>query len=83
VLLIHANALNAEWLDVLLQRLDEIGYAWISLEQALEDPAYGRAANGYTGAGGISWLHRWAITEGVDRTVFRGEPRVPAWVEMP
>jgi peptidoglycan/xylan/chitin deacetylase (PgdA/CDA1 family) len=81
VLLIHANLLNADWLDELLKRLEGIGYTWMPLEQALEDPAYARPISGYTGAGGITWLHRWAITEGMDTAVFRGEPRVPGWVE--
>lgn len=82
VLLIHANQLNADWLDELLKRLEVIGYAWVPLEQALEDPAYARPISGYTGAGGITWLHRWALTEGMDTTVFRGEPRVSGWVEQ-
>jgi peptidoglycan/xylan/chitin deacetylase (PgdA/CDA1 family) len=81
VLLIHANLLNAEWLDVLLERLEKTGYTWVPLDQALKDPAYRSSISGYTGGGGISWLHRWAITEGADSTVFRGEPRVPPWVE--
>jgi peptidoglycan/xylan/chitin deacetylase (PgdA/CDA1 family) len=80
-LLIHAYALNADWLDPLLDALEERGYEWIPLEEALEHPAYDRPAHGYTGPAGITWLHRWAITEGVDRAIFRGEPEVPEWVE--
>jgi peptidoglycan/xylan/chitin deacetylase (PgdA/CDA1 family) len=80
VLLVHANALNADWLDPLLQRLEGSGYGWVALEHALEDPAYRRPGDGYAGPGGISWLHRWAVTGGTDPAVFRGEPEVPAWV---
>jgi peptidoglycan/xylan/chitin deacetylase (PgdA/CDA1 family) len=81
VLLIHAYALNAEWLDPLLTRLAERGYRWVTLAEALADPVYARPIDGYTGKGGITWLHRWGITAGLDRTLFRGEPEVPAWVE--
>lgn len=81
VLLIHANALNAAWLGKLLERLETRGYRWVRLEQALEDPAYDRPVGGYTGSGGITWLHRWAITDGLDRAIFGGEPRVPEWVD--
>ncbi len=81
VLLIHAYALNADWLGPLLTRLEERGYRWVTLEQALGDPAYARPIDGYTGKGGITWLHRWGITAGVDRALFRGEPEVPGWVE--
>jgi len=80
-LLIHAYALNADWLDPLLDALEARGYSWVPLEEALEHPAYDRPAHGYTGPGGITWLHRWAITEGRDPAIFRGEPEVPGWVE--
>jgi peptidoglycan/xylan/chitin deacetylase (PgdA/CDA1 family) len=80
VLLIHAYALNADWLDRLLDELEARGYRWISLAEALEDPAYDRPIHGWTGMGGITWLHRWAITEGLDPAIFRGEPEVPQWV---
>ncbi len=80
VLLVHAYALNADWLDELLGELESRGYGWISLEKALKDPVYERPIDGWTGMGGITWLHRWAITEGVDRSVFEGEPEPPEWV---
>ena len=81
VLLVHAYALNADWLDALLVELEKRGYGWITLSEALEDPVYDRAIDGWTGSGGITWLHRWAITDGaVDRELFQGEPEPPAWV---
>lgn len=80
-LLIHAYALNADWLDPLLDALEARGYEWIDLESAVSHPAYRRPVDGYTGAGGVTWLHRWAITAGLDRSIFRGEPAVPQWVE--
>ena len=81
VLLIHAYALNADWLDELLTALQHREYRWVKLEDALEDPVYARAIDGWIGRGGITWLHRWAITEDLDRSVFKGEPELPAWVE--
>lgn len=80
VLLVHAYALNADWLDELLTELERRGYGWVSLESALEDPVYQRPIDGWTGMGGITWLHRWAITEGVDRSVFEDEPEPSDWV---
>jgi peptidoglycan/xylan/chitin deacetylase (PgdA/CDA1 family) len=82
VLLVHAYALNADWLDELLVKLEERGYRWISLEKALEDPIYAHAVDGWTGRGGITWLHRWAITDGIDRSVFKGEPEPPEWISQ-
>ncbi|MCC6459327.1 MAG: polysaccharide deacetylase, partial [Saprospiraceae bacterium] len=34
----------------------------------------------YTGNGGITWLHRWAITRKVDKSFFAGEPACPEFV---
>ncbi|HVR30402.1 MAG TPA: polysaccharide deacetylase family protein [Thermoanaerobaculia bacterium] len=79
-LLVHAYALNADWLDPLLDRLEARAYRWVTLDEATRHPAYGQPTHGYTGTGGITWLHRWAITEGRDPAVFEGEPEVPRWV---
>jgi peptidoglycan/xylan/chitin deacetylase (PgdA/CDA1 family) len=81
VLLVHAYALNADWLGELLDRLERKGYRWITLDEAMKDPAYQLPADGYVADAGITWLHRWAITAKMDRQIFRGEPEVPGWVE--
>jgi len=80
ILLLHANRLNADYLPALLQMIRTRGYEFITIDQALEDPAYSRS-DGYVGRAGITWLHRWAITERMPRTVFAGEPTVPDWVQ--
>ena len=77
VLLIHANALNADHLGRLVERFRARGYAFVTLDEALEDPAY-RADDTYTGRAGMSWLQRWAITRGVR---FTSEPLADAWIE--
>ncbi|GAB3897826.1 polysaccharide deacetylase family protein [Spirosoma agri] len=79
-LLIHANAINADYLDTLLARLKERGYAFVSLEKALSDTAY-QSVDHFYGKGGISWLHRWALTQGKKGTFFKGEPEVPTTIE--
>jgi peptidoglycan/xylan/chitin deacetylase (PgdA/CDA1 family) len=76
VLLMHSNALNARMLPDLLAMLREREYRFISLEQALRDPAY-RLPNQYAGPGGISWIHRWSMTKGMKG---RGEPDEPEWL---
>ena len=78
-LLIHANALNARAFDTLATMLERRGYSFISLEQALADPAY-RTPDTYVGSAGMSWIHHWAITAGRTKPFFDGEPVVPDWV---
>ena len=80
VLLIHVNSLNADYLAPLLKGLQEKGYRFITLEEALQDPAY-ESADTFTGRAGITWLHRWAITRGVEPSFFAGEPSCPDWVK--
>ena len=79
VWLVHANALNADCIGELVAATRRRGYTFISLEQALQDPAYTHA-DGYLGAGGIGWLHRWAMAEGKPPAFYAGEPKVPRWV---
>ena len=55
------------------------GYRFVSLQHALQDPAYTRRDE-YVGPAGITWLHRWALTEGKKGAFFAGEPVVPEWV---
>lgn len=80
ILLVHANALNAAYLGALLEALRDRGYRFIDLPEALEDSAY-RSPDTYVGPGGITWLHRWALTRGVEQELFQGEPRTPMWVQ--
>lgn len=79
VLLIHMNRLNADHFGALAQAIRERGYRFVSLETALEDPAYA-SKDTYTGPAGITWLHRWALTRGVPKSFFQGEPEAPAFV---
>lgn len=79
VLLVHANRLNADHFGALVERLEARGYAFLPLSEALKDPAY-ESPDNYTGPAGLTWLHRWALTRGVDRDFFRGEPKTPSFV---
>lgn len=81
ILLIHANALNARALPIWLPSIEKRGYTFISLDRALEDPAFTTMRDQYFGAAGITWLHRWAITAGKRDAFFAGEPEVPEWVQ--
>jgi peptidoglycan/xylan/chitin deacetylase (PgdA/CDA1 family) len=76
VLLLHANALNADHLDRIVHIARQRGYQFISLETALRDPAYARR-DAYVGRRGLSWLHRWALDAGKPAPA---HPAVPGWV---
>jgi len=76
VLLLHANQLNAVTFDDIAAIFARRGYHFITLDEALEDPAYAQP-DPYVGRYGNSWLHRWA--QGNGREV-RWEPDAPDWI---
>ncbi|MEM8895153.1 MAG: polysaccharide deacetylase family protein, partial [Bacteroidota bacterium] len=80
ILLLHDNFINADYLGKLLEAYAESGYEFVSLDEALEDPAY-RSEDNTAIRAGITWLHRWAITKGIDQSFFSGEPACPRYVQ--
>lgn len=81
ILLLHANRLNATTLEDLLGMLRARGYVFVSLDSALADPAY-QSRDEYVGPAGITWLHRWAITQNKPRAFFGDEPEVPKEIQV-
>ena len=79
VWLMHANELNAATFVALVEGTRRRGYRFITLDEAMRDPAYARP-DGYTGRFGPSWLHRWAMAEQKPKEFYAGEPVVPGWV---
>src|SRR5690606_469322 len=79
VWLLHANELSATAYADLVAAVQARGYRVVTLDEAMQDPAYARGEGGYQEPGGISWLHRWALGEGRP-DAFAGVPEVPQWV---
>jgi hypothetical protein len=71
--------LNADRFGELAAMFEHSGYQFITLERALEDEAY-RSPDTFVGTGGITWIHRWALTKGMPRTFYAEEPEVPPFV---
>jgi sugar lactone lactonase YvrE/peptidoglycan/xylan/chitin deacetylase (PgdA/CDA1 family) len=64
ILLVHANQLAADHLGEVLDQLAAREVQFITLTEALQDPAYTRPDE-YVGSAGISWLYRIApVDEG-------------------
>ena len=73
VLLVHASPLNADHFGEVIAKLKARGYRFVSLDDALKDPAYS-LPDTYVGPIGISWLQRWEISKGGR---MRPEPGLP------
>lgn len=77
--LLHANELNSQAYGDLVAAARKRGYRFVTLDEAIKDPAYERP-DGYFGPGGPSWLNRWAITEKKPESFYAGRPRTPKWI---
>jgi peptidoglycan/xylan/chitin deacetylase (PgdA/CDA1 family) len=74
-LLLHANELNADYFDELVTMMKRRGYRFISLDEALKDPAY-KSAEAQSKRG-LSWLHRWMLAKGL---ALKREPEEPEFI---
>lgn len=77
-LLLHANELNADMLDQILENYTALGYRFISLDEAMADSAY-RTPVTVVSRHGPTWLWRWSRSMG-QNVSFRGEPDPPQWI---
>jgi peptidoglycan/xylan/chitin deacetylase (PgdA/CDA1 family) len=78
IVLLHANQLEGDHLKDLIDLIRKRGYRFISLQDAVADPAYS-LPDTYVGEEGTDWLSHWAITRG---KVPRGSPEVaPAIID--
>ncbi len=80
ILLIHCNELNSVTLRESIARMRKRGYAFISLDEAMQDPGYERPDT-FAGPGG-SWLSRSATVMGKRLTPETAalRPVVPKWI---
>jgi peptidoglycan/xylan/chitin deacetylase (PgdA/CDA1 family) len=77
-LLLHANDINADCLDDMLGLLVERGYRFVTLDEAMADPAY-KTKDTHVGKFGPTWLWRWMKSKGMD-VDFKADPEPPPWV---
>src|SRR5271155_3703548 len=78
VFLVHDNQINLECLDAVLTKLEKRGYKFISLDEALADPAYS-TPDLYVGEG-MSWLAKWKKALKMKDEAGKG-PDPPKWAE--
>ncbi len=78
VMLLHANRLNADTINAILLQFKERGYRFVTLTEALSDPAY-RIPDTYITKFGMMWGYRWARERNV-KVNGKLEKDPPAWV---
>ncbi len=78
ILMVHANRINADAFADVARLLVARGYTFVSMDEALKDPAYSRPDT-YPGKVGVTWLSRWAAEMGKSGIRYEKE-RVPQFV---
>jgi peptidoglycan-N-acetylglucosamine deacetylase len=82
-LLVHANDINADCLDEMLSRLAARGYRFVTLDEAMNDPAC-QTKDTYVGKYGPTWLWRWMESKGMNtkgmKVSGKDDPEPPEWV---
>jgi len=74
-LLVHANLLNADHFDKIIELYKKRGYEFISLDEALTDTAY--SMTDAQMKWGRSWIHRWMLAQGLKA---KSDPNEPQWI---
>ncbi len=81
VLLLHANLLNADYLDELVKMFLKNNYEFVTIKEALEDNVYETSITVF-GNWGISWIDRWALSLGKRADFFKDEPAIPDYIKI-
>jgi len=73
IYLCHDNSINADYMEVLIKKLTEKGYSFISMDEAMSDEVY-KQANNYYKKWGVSWIYRWMNDSKERMQCMRKEP---------
>ncbi len=79
ILLLHASSLNSDFTESLISMFKKNNYTFINMNKAIEDPVFKTNITVY-GKWGISWLDRWALSQGKKGDFFKDEPTTPDYI---
>jgi len=80
ILLLHASLLNSDCVDLLASMFEQNHYEFVTMNEALRDKAYQTPVTVY-GIWGISWIDRWALSQGRKGDFFKDEPVTPGYIK--
>ena len=79
ILLLHASSLNSDYIDSLITMFKKNNFIFVNMDKAIEDQVYKTEVTAY-GNWGISWLDRWALSQGKKGDFFREDPATPDYI---
>lgn len=80
IMLLHDSPLNADTIEAVIALFAQRGYRFVTLTDALQDPAYATPET-YITKFGPMWGYRWAKELNV-KVSGRDEPDPPAWISQ-
>jgi peptidoglycan/xylan/chitin deacetylase (PgdA/CDA1 family) len=80
ILLLHASLLNSDCTSLLATMFEKKQYEFVSMDEALQDKAYQTPVTVYSNMG-ISWIDRWALSQGKKDDFFKDEPATPGYIK--
>jgi len=80
IMLLHDSRLNADTIEAVISLFAQRGYRFVTLTEALQDPAYATPET-YITSFGPMWGYRWANELHV-KVNGRDEPDPPAWISQ-
>jgi hypothetical protein len=80
ILLLHASLLNSDCVGLLAAMFEENQYEFVTMDEALRDKVYQTPVTVY-GNWGISWIDRWALSQGKKGGFFKDEPVTPGYIK--
>jgi len=79
ILLLHVSSLNSDYIDSLITMFKKNNFIFVSMDKAIEDQVYKTEVTAF-GNWGISWLDRWALSQGKKGDFFREDPSTPDYI---
>jgi peptidoglycan/xylan/chitin deacetylase (PgdA/CDA1 family) len=80
ILLLHASLLNSDCVDLLAVMFGKKQYEFVTMDEALQDKAYQTPVTVYSDWG-ISWIDRWALSQGEKGDFFKEDPETPGYIK--
>lgn len=80
ILLVHASSLNSDYIDSMAIMFKKNDYVFVNIDKALEDDVYKTAIIVF-GKWGISWVDKWALSQGKKGDFFKNEPETPDYIK--
>ncbi|WP_289053842.1 polysaccharide deacetylase family protein [Carboxylicivirga marina] len=81
IYLCHDNSINVDYLPVIIKKLREQDYKFVSLDTAMKDKVYTQTSYFYK-KWGISWVYRWMEDSKQRIALMRQEPDVMAYMKL-